>query len=79
MTFVDSRNPNNPRNNPYTQVDPENSWEYPNYKNGDKIVFTQSSLFDIRKFKQYHPNARLAIEKRNKFGQTIMAVYIYQE
>lgn len=78
MTFVDGPNPNNPRNNPYTQVDPEDSWQLDNLQPGDKIVFTQSSLFDIKKFKEYHPTAYLAHEERNKFGQTVMAVYIYQ-
>lgn len=78
MTFVDGRNPSNPRNNPYHQVDPENSWELSGLKSGDKIVFTQSSLFDIKKFKVYHPTAHLAEEKRNQFNQTMMAVYIYQ-
>lgn len=77
MTFVDGRNPSNPRNNPYHQVDPENAWELSGLKSGDKIVFTQSSLFDIKKFKEYHPTARLDTELRNKFQQTMMAVYIY--
>lgn len=78
MTFVDGPNPSNPGNNPYKQVDPENSWELKDLKPGDKIIFTQSSLFDIKKFKQYHPTAYLAEEKRNQFNQTVMAVYIYQ-
>lgn len=75
ITFVDGRQPNNPKNNPYKQVDPENSWELRDLKNGDKIVFTQSSIFDIKKFKQYHPEAHLAMEQRNKFNQTVLAVY----
>lgn len=78
MTFVDGKNPDNPRNNPYQQVDPEDAWQLENLQTGDKFVFTQSSLFDIKKFKQFHPQARLAIEERNKFGQTVMAVYIYE-
>lgn len=62
-------------NVPYKQVDPENSWELTGVKPGDEIIFTQSSIFDIKKFKKFHPEARLLIEWRNKFGQTIMAVY----
>ncbi len=61
---------------PYHQVDPENSWELSNLKSGDQLVFAQSSIFDIKKFKKYHPEAKLALEQRNKFGQTVMAVYI---
>lgn len=61
--------------NPYTQVDPEDSWKLTNLNTGDKIVFTQSSIFDIKKFKEYHPEANLVQETRNKFGQTVMAVY----
>lgn len=61
---------------PYKQVDPENSWELTDLKQGDKIIFTQSSVFDIKKFKQYHPEAMLSQEIRNKFGQTVMALYV---
>ncbi len=76
FTTVDGRHPSNPLNNPYQQVDPEDSWKLDGLKNGDKIVFTQSSIFDIKKFKLFHPEAHLAREDRNKFGQTVMAVYI---
>jgi hypothetical protein len=51
MTTVDGSNPSNPDNQPYKQVDPENSWELTGLKSGDRIVFTQSSIFDIKKFK----------------------------
>ncbi len=74
LTTVDGAHPNDPKNMPYVQTDPENSWQL-KLKPGDQIVFTQSSIFDITKFKQYHPEARLAIEERNKFGQAVMAVY----
>jgi hypothetical protein len=67
-----------PCNVPYQQVDPENSWQLSNLKSGDEIVFTQSSVFDTKKFKQYHPEAYLFKEVRNKFGQTVMAVYRVQ-
>ncbi len=60
---------------PYIQIDPEDSWKLTGLKPGDKIVFAQSSLFDIRKFKEYHPEVELVMEKKNQFDQTIMAVY----
>ncbi len=74
LTTVDGAHPENPKNMPYVQIDPENSWGL-KLKKGDQIVFTQSSIFDITKFKQYHPEASLALEHRNKFGQAVMAVY----
>lgn len=60
---------------PYHQVDPERVYQLQDLKLGDKIVFTQSSVFDIKKFKIYHPEAYLVREDRNKFGQTVMAIY----
>jgi len=75
LTTLDPRHPDNPRNQPYIQVDPEDSWKLANLKAGDQIVFTESSLFDARKFKQYHPEAYLAREDRNQFNQTVMAIY----
>ena len=75
LTSVDGANPGNLKNQPYKQVDPENSWELTGLKSGDRLVFTQSSIFDIKKFKQYHPNTALEREDRNKFNKTVMAVY----
>ncbi|MEK7161725.1 MAG: hypothetical protein AAB729_03485, partial [Patescibacteria group bacterium] len=75
LTSDPKGNFNSPCNVPYTQVDPENSWELQNLKPGDEVVFTQSSVFDTKKFKQYHPNFGLSLEYRNKFQQSIMAVY----
>ena len=75
FTTVDAKHPTNPENQPYTQVDPEDSWKLDHLKANDKIVFTQSSIFDIKKFKEYHPEATLTQEMRNKFGQSVMAVY----
>lgn len=75
LTSLNASNPSDPINQPYTQVDPENSWELKNLKSGDILVFCQSSLFDIKKFREFHPNASLMSEARNKFNQTIMAVY----
>ncbi len=64
-----------PCNVPYVQVDPENSWQMPPLMPGQEAIFTQSSVFDTKKFKQYHPEAYLSLELRNKFNQTVMAVY----
>jgi hypothetical protein len=75
LTSLNAANPTDPINQPYTQVDPEDSWKLNSLKTGDLIVFCQSSLFDIKKFKESHSNAKLQIETRNKFGQTIMAAY----
>ena len=67
-----------PCNVPYQQVDPENSWELKGLTPADEIIFTQSSMFDTKKFKQYHPDAYLQKEVRNKFGQSVLAVYKIQ-
>jgi len=64
-----------PCNVPYHQVDPEHAWQLSGLTPQDQIVFTQSSMFDTVKFKQYHPNAYLAQEDRNQFNQDVMAVY----
>lgn len=76
-----------PTNKPYVQIDPEDSWRPDSYikdgqlmwtnglKPGDQIIFAQSSIFDIKKFKQFHPEAHLIQEQRNKFGQAVLAVY----
>jgi hypothetical protein len=60
---------------PYIQEDPENSWQLPALHPGEQVVFTQSSIFNTKKFKQYHPEAFLKEELRNQFGATVMAVY----
>lgn len=61
-------------NNPYQLVTPENSYEVA-LKPGDQIVFTQSTLFDIAKFKKFHPEANVVKEDKNKFGEIIMEVF----
>ncbi len=62
-------------NVPYIQVDPENVWQLPSLREGQEVVFTQSSMFDTVKFKQYHPEAHLKQELINKFGQDVLAIY----
>ncbi len=61
-------------NNPYIVVDPANSYKL-HIHAGDKIVFTQSTLFDTIKFQQYHPNVQVDALYRNKFGTPDMIVY----
>ena len=90
LTTIDAAHPDNPRNTPYAQVDPEDSWQSAQAQRdgkpiwqhglstGDQIVFTQSSIFDIKKFKAYHPEAKLTYSKQNKFGQWVLAVYTIQ-
>jgi 4-amino-4-deoxy-L-arabinose transferase-like glycosyltransferase len=64
-----------PCNVPYHQVDPEHAWQLSGLTSADQVVFTQSSMFDTVKFKQYHPNAHLYLEYRNQFNQAVLAVY----
>jgi 4-amino-4-deoxy-L-arabinose transferase-like glycosyltransferase len=78
MTSDPHGNFSSPCSVPYTQVDPEDSWKLSGLKSGDQIVFTESSMFDTKKFKQFHPEAYLAREDRNKFGQAVMAIYKIQ-
>ena len=58
---------------PYMLTIPENSYLV-SLKKGDQVVFTQSTLFDIKKFIQHHPDVKLAKEEKNKFGEKIMVV-----
>lgn len=76
LTTFDARHPADVRNQPYIQVDPEDSWKLPRLKHGDQIVFCQSSIFDTTKFQKYHPEARLQKNVADQFNQTIMLVYV---
>lgn len=78
LTTVNAKNPGFEKNQPYVQVDPEDSWKLDKLKTGDVIVFTQSSIFDTVKFKKYHPEAVLKETKYNKFGEKIMMTYLVQ-
>jgi 4-amino-4-deoxy-L-arabinose transferase-like glycosyltransferase len=60
---------------PYKQVDPEDSWKLTGLKTGDKLIFAQSSIFDVKKFREYHPDAVVKLDQRDKFNQTVMAVF----
>jgi 4-amino-4-deoxy-L-arabinose transferase-like glycosyltransferase len=59
---------------PYILLDPAKSYKAkPKIK--DQIIFTQSTIFDSKKFEEFHPNARLIIREFNRFSQEIMRVY----
>lgn len=62
------------RNQPYILLDPAKSYGV-RLKEGDQIIFTQSTIFDHIKFTKHHPEARLTLAKTNQFRQTIMLVY----
>lgn len=62
-------------NQPFTLLVPEKTYEV-RLKSGDQVVFTQSTLFDIAKFKQNHPDTKLFYEEKNQFGQTVLRVYV---
>lgn len=66
---------NDPCNVPYHQVDPERAYLMPTIKHGQQVVFTQSSMFDTIKFKQFHPEARLVLDVQDKFKANVLAVY----
>lgn len=60
-------------NQPYILVNPENSYQT-ELKQGDQIIFTQSTIFDAKKFKEYHPEAKVVKQNYNQFKQEIMRV-----
>jgi 4-amino-4-deoxy-L-arabinose transferase-like glycosyltransferase len=63
-------------NQPYILVDPATSYQtILNLK--DQIVFTQSTIFDAKKFAEYHREATIKKQAFNRFGQEIMRVYEY--
>lgn len=59
---------------PYILLVPENTYQV-ELKSSDQIIFTQSTIFDSIKFEQYHPEAKLVLKVKNRFGDTIMLVY----
>ena len=67
--FLTSKN-----SQPYILLDPAKSYEV-KPKAKDRIIFTQSTIFDSKKFEEYHPNAKLIVREFNRFNQEIMRVY----
>jgi 4-amino-4-deoxy-L-arabinose transferase-like glycosyltransferase len=59
---------------PYELLDPQYTYQV-NLDSGDHVVFTMSTLYDITKFVEAHPDAELVLESKNEFGQVIMRVY----
>jgi len=59
---------------PYILVDPATSYQT-QLKLGDQIVFTQSTIFDTKKFELYHPETKLIKKEFNQFNQEIMRIY----
>lgn len=63
-----------PKNQPYELLDPANTYKV-TLESGDQVVFTMSSLYDITKFVEAHPDAKMINETRNEFDYIIMRVY----
>jgi 4-amino-4-deoxy-L-arabinose transferase-like glycosyltransferase len=59
---------------PYILVDPATSYQT-DLRPGDQIAFTQSTIFDTKKFGEYHPKAKVVKQSYNQFNQEIMRVY----
>lgn len=75
LTTLDPTHPDNPKNQPYKWVKPEDFKNITVLPQNSQVVFAQSSLYDIKSFKEHFPESKLIQETRNKFGQTVMAVY----
>lgn len=61
-------------NQPYVLVDPALSYQTELNPN-DQIIFTQSTIFDTRKFEQYHSDVKLVKQGFNQFGEEILKIY----
>lgn len=61
-------------NQPYILVNPAKSYIVKLNKN-DQIIFTQSTIFDAKKFEEYNPEAKIIKKEYNKFNQEIMRIY----
>lgn len=59
---------------PYILLDPAKSYQV-QMKQGEEIVFTQSTIFDTEKFEEYHPDVKIIKKDFNQFNQEIMRVY----
>lgn len=60
--------------NPYILLEPAQTYEV-KLSSGDQVIFTQSTLFDRIKFRQFHPETKLVKIEKNKFGEIVMLVY----
>ena len=63
-------------NQPYILLNPEKSFQT-SLSLGDQIIFTQSTIFDSKKYEKYHPEAEIIQRRFNKFGEEVMRVYGY--
>jgi len=64
-------------NQPYILVNPEKSFQT-NLSPNSQIIFTQSTIFDAKKYEKYHPEVKIIQRKFNRFGQEIMRVYSFE-
>lgn len=59
---------------PFQLLDPANTYQA-QLKSGDQVVFTMSTLHDITKFIEAHPDTKVVNETKNEFNYIIMRVY----
>ncbi len=62
----------------WTQLDPEDS-HLTALKPGEIIIFTQSTIFDTKRYEEMYPEIELIDSRTNRFGQEIMRVYGLKE
>lgn len=63
-------------NQPYILLNPATSYQVQLQPN-DQIIFTQSTIFDAKKFEEEHPETKILRKDFNQFNQEIMRVYEY--
>jgi 4-amino-4-deoxy-L-arabinose transferase-like glycosyltransferase len=61
-------------NQPYILLNPEKSFQT-NLSPGDQIIFTQSTIFDSKKYTEYHSEVEIIQRRFNRFGEEVMRVY----
>jgi len=59
---------------PYILVEPATSYKT-KLSDDDQIVFTQSTIFDTKKYQEENPEVKLFLQEFNQFGEEIMRVY----
>jgi hypothetical protein len=62
----------------WRQIDPERS-HLTALNPGEIIVFTQSTIFDTKRYEESHPEVEVIDSRTNRFGQEIMRVYRLRE